>query len=144
MLGSSKYKSIHFVTLPLTSTINGQEQVPFRSGLNWGQRENRNPNQAYIAIPISIRRSNFFPEQGVVFNIICDDGFEVSCVRAQQGGKALQSKPKNSILGQYFRNRLGLAHGDLVIALHLYEYGRTSVDIHKRDGMPYFLDFSSP
>lgn len=32
-----------------------------RSGLNWGQRDRREPNQAYIGLPASIARSGFFP-----------------------------------------------------------------------------------
>lgn len=137
-----QFKSNNFVTLPLTTKLKGDEIVPYSSGLNWGQRENRNPDQAYISIPAPERRSGFFPQIGVEFDILCDDGFLIKCVRAQQNGKALQSKPENSILGAYFRMRLGLASGDFVVVTNLYKYGRTSVDIHKRVDKPYFLDFS--
>ena len=89
-----QFKSNNFVTLPLTTKLKGDEIVPYSSGLNWGQRENRNPDQAYISIPAPERRSGFFPQIGVEFDILCDDGFLIKCVRAQQNGKALQSKPE--------------------------------------------------
>ena len=38
--------SLNFVTLPLTSGKKENIRVPFRSGLNWGQRPKRNQNQA--------------------------------------------------------------------------------------------------
>ena len=135
-------KSNNFVTLPLTTISRGEERVPFRSGLNWGQRPNRDENQAYLSVPASIQRSGFFPGKGLEFTVVCDDGAELILARAQQNGKALHSKPNNSILGAYFRNRLGLESGDLVILEHLLRYGRTSVDFHKREGSPYYLDFS--
>lgn len=136
-----KYKSINNITISLVSYKKGEEFVPFRSGLNWGQRPNRSTNQAYLRIPASIQKSGFFPDIGNVFKVICDDGFELNLVRAQQNGKALHSKPSNSILGSYFRKRLGLDDGDLVTLTHLLKYGRTTVDFHKRDNSPYYLDF---
>lgn len=32
-------------------------------GLNWGQRTGREPNQAYIQLPIEVYRSDFFPKK---------------------------------------------------------------------------------
>ena len=136
------FKSINFVTLPLTRVTKGQEEVPFRSGLNWGQRPGRNLSQAYLSIPVEVQRSDFFPDIGVEFDIICDDGFEMKCRRTQQNGKALCSSESNAILGDYFRKRLAIEPGDLVTVKHLSKYGRHNVDIHKRQDKPYFLDFS--
>ena len=64
------------------------------------------------------------------------------CVRAQQNGKALHSQQNNAILGRYFRKRLGLISGQLIIVQHLYKYGRLSVDISINRNK-YYLDFSN-
>ena len=78
--------------------------------------------------------------KGCEFLVICDDGFEIKCIRAQQNGKALCSSESNAILGDYFRKRIGINSGDLVTISHLRKYGRYSVDIHKKDeNKPYFL-----
>ncbi len=132
----------NIVTLHLTTGSCKNRRVPFRSGLNWGQRPNRNQNQAYLSISSDIQRSGFFPEIGVLFNIKCDDGYEMLCVRAQQNGKGLHSRPSNSILGAYFRKRLNLLDGQLVTIFHLNNYGRQTVDITKRDDGSYYFDFS--
>jgi hypothetical protein len=134
--------SLNFHTLPLTHKKDGELIVPNRSGLNWGQRPGRNHDQAYLSIPSYVQRSGFFPEPGVEFLIICDDGFRMLCVRAQAKGKALHSKENNSILGLYFRERLGLKSGQLINIHHLYKYGRLSVDISKTSELAYTLDFS--
>jgi hypothetical protein len=135
--------NLNFVTLPLVTTRNGELQVPSRSGLNWGQRPGRNEDQAYLSIPADIQRSGFFPDSGISFDVVCDDGFKMSCVRAQQNGKGLQSQKNNAILGSYLRKRLGLKSGQLIIIQHLYNYGRLSVDISKSENGEYLLDFSS-
>ena len=130
------------VTLTLLDNRTGE--VPIRSGLNWGQRPEygRNPNQAYLNIPADICRSGFFPERHVQFMVLTDDDKELICVRAQDGGKGLHSTLDNSLLGVYFRYRLGLGNGDLVKKEHLLKYGRTDVDIYKIDDETYYMDFS--
>lgn len=121
-------------------------QVPARSGLNWGQRPeyNREPNQAYINIPAAIGRSGFFPDPPTNFYVHTDDNKGLICVRAQQGGKGLHSTLNNSLLGEYFRNRLGLANGAFVETEDLTRYGRTDVDFYKIDEENFMLDFSVP
>lgn len=133
----------NFVTLPLTTKRNGQVIVPLRSGLNWGQRPGREANQAYLSVPVEIQKSRFFPERGDVFIIECDDGFTMKCVRSQDNGKAIESPTDNSIIGIYFRKRLGVRSGHMVTVDHLHAYGRTSVDIHYRNEHLYYLDFST-
>ena len=133
--------NLNFVTLPLTTKRNGKLEVPSRSGLNWGQRPGRNEDQAYLSVPVDVQRSGFFPDPGVGFDVECDDGFKMKCIRAQQNGKGLHSK-NNAILGGYFRKRLGLRSGQLIIIQHLYNYGRWSVDISRSENGAYFLDFS--
>jgi len=123
-------------------TLLADATVPERSGLNWGQREGRNPNQAYINIPAEIGRSGFFPERGVQFTLHTDDGKSFICVRAQDNGKALESSLNNSLLGEYFRFRLGLPSGAKIERKHLDAYGRTNVDITKIDEEEYRMDFS--
>ena len=46
------------VTLSLI-TRTGEPGI--RSGLNWGQRPGRNPNEAYISLPSRVAKSGFFP-----------------------------------------------------------------------------------
>jgi hypothetical protein len=72
----------------------------------------------------------------------CDDGEEFRCIRSQANGKAIETPDNNSILGLYFRKRLGVRSGYLVTINHLYNYGRTSVDIYYKNHLEYYLDFS--
>ncbi len=127
------------VILPL---VDKYGEVPTRSGLNWGQREGRNPNQAYINIPAAIGRSGFFPERYETFTVITDDDKQIICVRAQDGGKAIHSTLNNSLIGEYFRFRLGLSNGAFVRKEDLLKYGRTDITFYKIDDENYFLDFS--
>ena len=117
-------------------------EVPARSGLNWGQRIGREPNQAYINIPAEIGRSAFFPERRETFTVVTDDGKQMIFVRAQAGGKGLESTLNNSLLGEYFRYRLELKNGEFVKLEHLLKYGRTDVDFYKIDEENYYMDFS--
>lgn len=133
----------HYVRIFLTTHSRGMERVPHRSGLNWGQREGRNLDQAYLPVRASDQRSGFFPEIGEEFVVECDDRAVLRLVRAQQNGKALQTPENNSILGSYFRRRLGVRSGDPVSLRHLHDYGRTTVDIFKNADGFYFLDFRS-
>ena len=48
----------------------------------------------------------------------------------------------NALLGEYFRNRLGLANGAYVTAADLRSYGRTDVTFIKIDEEHYYMDFS--
>lgn len=129
------------VTLTLLDSSTGE--VPPRSGLNWGQRPEvgREPNQAYINIPASIQRSGFFPDHGVWFTLLTDDGKQLLCRRAQQNGKGIHTR-NNSEMGEYFRYRLGLANGAFVTVADLLRYGRTDVTIYKTDEETYYMDFA--
>ena len=135
--------SRNFVVINLTSGSGDKTRVPDRSGLNWGQRPGRNPDQAYLHINSEIQKSNFFPKTGVKFKVKCDDGEEIIMVRAQQNGKALQSSDDNSIMGKYFRKRIGLKVGSIVTLSDLLRYGRDSVEFKKLDEAEYFMDFSN-
>lgn len=117
--------------------------LPVRSGLNWGQRPGREPNQAYIKLSADIYHSNFFPPAGRHFNVITDDNSSFVAVRAQDNGKAIETPYNNSILGRYFRKRLGLNQGDLVRLIDLNRYGKTHVVFYKIDCETYYMDFSN-
>lgn len=136
---NSEFLNLPSVTLSL---VDRQGEVPARSGLNWGQRDGREHNQAYLNIPAEIGRSGFFPERYETFTVITDDDKQIICVRAQDGGKGLHSTLNNSLIGEYFRFRLGLSNGEFVTKEHLLRYGRTDVTFYKIDDENYFMDFS--
>lgn len=119
--------------------------VPKRSGLNWGQRPEvgRDPNQAYIAIPAKVYRADFFPERGVHFTVQTDDGKSIICSRAQDEGKGIHTPHNNALLGEYFRNRLGLSTGAFVTSEDLENYGRSDIVFYKIDDETYYMDFSA-
>lgn len=124
------------------SLLTGTGTVGDRSGLNWGQRPGRNTNQAYIPLSQAIRESDFFPPLGQHFIILTDDGVSLDCVRAQAGGKAVETFKDNSILGTYFRSRIGLPSGKKVTLSDFSNYGRSDVTMHKIDDETYYMDFS--
>lgn len=145
------------ISAPTISTVAGLESVkvsllakdgtlPKRSGLNWGQRpeQHREPNQAYIHLPSSIYRTLFFPLPTNHFTVLTDDGKVLNCTRAQQNGKAIHTPRNNSDIGEYFRNRLGVANGAPVVLGNLQKYGRTDLDFYKIDEETYYMDFSVP
>lgn len=114
-----------------------------RSGLNWGQRPGRNPNEAYISLPAEIAKSGFFPLEKRHFTAITDDRHQLILRVEQQNNKAITTPARNSDLGEYFRNRLGLANGAFVARSDLEQYGRTDVVFIKLDEETYYMDFSS-
>lgn len=131
-----------YVDLSLTDRRTGE--VPARSGLNWGQRDGRDHNQAYLSVPLPIHTADptFFPPLATPFLVITDDGDNLICVMAQQNRKGIHTRESNSIMGAYFRRRLGLADGAFVTVTDLHRYGRDSVRIYKIDDETYYLDFS--
>lgn len=129
-----------FVTLSLV-TRTGQPGT--RSGLNWGQRPGRNPNEAYIPLPSHIAKSGFFPLEKRHFTAITDDRHQLILRIEQQNDKAITTPARNSDLGEYFRNRLGLANGAFVTGEDLNRYGRTDVVFLKLDEETYYMDFSN-
>lgn len=126
------------------SLLDNQGELPQRSGLNWGQRpeERREPNQAYIRLPAIVYHTDFFPPIAVHFTILTDDNKVLICTRAQQNGKAIHTPHNNSLIGEYFRRRLGVPFGEPITTEHLRLYGRTDVDFYKIDDETYFMDFS--
>lgn len=125
-----------------TSFLEKDGTLPPRSGLNWGQRPKREPNQAYIRLESKVYNSNFFPEKSIHFTVLTDDSKTLICTRAQANGKAIEAPHNNSLIGEYFRNRLGLANGAFVEKSDLIRYGRTDVTFYKIDDENYYMDFS--
>ena len=148
------------ISAPAIPTVAGLETVrvslldfrngttlPSRSGLNWGQRpeEHREPNQAYIHLPSPVYKTSFFPPKTVTFTVLTDDSKTLICTRAQEKyGKAIHTPQNNSLIGEYFRNRLGVANGAPITIEDLHRYGRTDVDFYKIDEETYYMDFSVP
>lgn len=115
-----------------------------RSGLNWGQRAGRNPNEAYIPVPRKVAQKRFFPLNKQQFTVQTDDHKSLILRIEQDRDKALTTPLSNSLLGEYFRRRLGLSNGEYVTVESLKKYGRTNVSFTKIDEEQYYMDFSKP
>lgn len=113
-------------------------------GLNWGQRDNREPNQAYVQLPIEVYRSDFFPKKPSHFIIRTDDGQNIVFTRAQKTdeGTALQTPEDNSLLGKYLRTRMGIPLGNAITKDDILRYGCSELTFFKIENQ-YFMDFSS-
>lgn len=117
--------------------------LPQGSGLNWGQRDGREPNQAYIRLPSSVYNTDFFPPVATHFTVLTDDNKVLICTRAQSNGKAIHTPHNNSEIGIYFRHRLDVDLGKAVLNKHLEKYGRHEVCFYKIDDETYFMDFNN-
>lgn len=115
--------------------------VAEKSGLNWGQRPGRDLNQAYIPLPSRIAKIGFFPLNKAHFTVLTDDRKQLILRIEQQEDKAITTPLSNALLGEYFRNRLGLANGQYVTKSDLERYGRTEVDFYKLDDETFYMDF---
>jgi len=128
----------------VVSLLGRNGEMQNRGGLNWGQRDGRDHNQAYIQLPPEVYRSDFFPTRSIHFTIQTDDNKQLMCTRAQKSeeGQAIETPQNNSLIGEYFRHRLGLSSGAFVTKQHLEKYGRTNVAFYKFDDENYYMDFS--
>lgn len=113
-----------------------------KSGLNWGQRPGRDPNEAYIPVPAKVARSGFFPTDNEQFTVHTDDEHELILRVEQEKDKAITTPDNNSLLGEYFRNRLSLPNGAFVTRADLDRYGRTDVTFVDMQDGSYYMDFS--
>ncbi len=128
------------VNLPLTKRGLGSE-IHTKSGLNWGQREGRDKDQAYIPIPAAVIATKFFPPIGVRFTLRTVDGASFTCATQQDEGKAFTSIDSNAKLGLYLREKLGVASGEFVTLENLRAHGRITVDVYAEENGDYILDF---
>ncbi|MCL2519089.1 MAG: NgoFVII family restriction endonuclease [Oscillospiraceae bacterium] len=120
--------------------------VPRIGGLNWGQRPGREPNQAYLQLPPEVYKKDFFPKRPQHFTVVTDDSKSFICTRAQKdlnNGHAVETPHNNSLLGEYFRNRLGLQNGAKITKEDLLRYGRTDITFYKFDDENFLMDFSA-
>ncbi len=133
------------------SLLSSKGEMLDRGSLNWGQREKRDRNQAYIPIqrPIGERivKEGFFPPKGTVFTAITDDGFTMYFKAAGNDSedpvaKQLETSNDNSVLGSYFRMRIGAESGEYITKEMLERYGRTNVDFVNLGDGTYYMDFS--
>lgn len=139
---SINLQNLKYVDLPLL--LKNDTAIHEKAGLNWGQRDGREPNQAYIPVSTKIHQADpgFFPPLEQEFTMLTDDGQQLICVMAQANRKAIHIHENNSIMGRYFRGRIGVALGARVDAQDVVNYGRTSVRVYKIDDETYFMDFS--
>ena len=111
-------------------------------GLNWGQRDNRDPNQAYLQLIPEVYKSNFFPPKGKFFVVETDDNKTIIMNRAQKDlGTALQVPDNNAFLGEYIRERLGVPSGEEITKEAIQAAGISEITFTKKDDMHYSLFF---
>lgn len=122
--------------------LNSKDEVQY--GLNWGQRENRDPNQSYLQLEPDVYNGDFFPVKGKYFIVETDDNETIIFNRAQkEKGCALQTPENNAILGGYIRKRLGIVNGAEIVKDDILNYGRDFITFTKIDDLHYKLDFSN-
>lgn len=126
------------IKVPLLDSTNFNVQY----GLNWGQRENRDPNQAYLQLEPDVYKSDFFPRKGKYFIVKTDDNETLIFNRAQkQYGCALQTPENNAIIGKYIRKRLNIESGLEIKKEDILKYQKLDIDFYKIDDMNYTLSF---
>ena len=106
-------------------------EVGNKSGINWGQRGTRDPNEAYIHLPAKVCTSGFFPDRGTFFAVRTPDGQVLTCVRAQENGKAIETPLSNSELGVWLRKMAGVTEGSYVTTQQVKAAGLDSLEFIK-------------
>jgi hypothetical protein len=101
-----------------------------------------NLNKNLISIPVTLWASDFFPAYNWHFVVLTDDGEIIFFTRKQENEKAIHTPHNNSLIGIYFRKRLGIPLGEKVTMAHLIKYGRSDIDFYKIDDENYYMDFS--
>jgi hypothetical protein len=129
------------LTLSLLKTRSGLPSVHDAGGINWGHRGTRDRNEAYISVPTA-QQGHFFPKVGTKFEVVCDDGRVLKMVAQGAGGKQITTPEHNNILGQYLRQRMGIASGKKVTLADFANYGRSDVTFYRKSFNKFFMDFS--
>ena len=160
--GQMKHKS-RICTMTLLDPQKNEVQA--KAGLNWGfSKGHVCPNDSYITIRIAHCRQfpELFPERILLpvktrryetkmITAIWDDGTSMDCSLEGTQSDSLTGKiyPKQlasisdkSIMGDYFRKRLGVAYGKRITKADLLRYGRTDVAVSLTDDGKYYIDFS--
>lgn len=60
---------------------------------------------------------------------------------AQAGNKGIHTAESNALLGQFFREKLGVPSGTFITKQMLEQYGKTYVVFKKYENDIYVLDF---
>ena len=111
-------------------------------GLNWGRRDKRDPNEAYLQLTPEVYKSDFFPPKRKYFIVKTDDNKTIIFTRAQKGlGCTLQTPENNAQLGLYLRERLGVAPGEEITKQDIERFGFSKITFTKIDKMNYQLNF---
>lgn len=108
----------------------------------------RTGNEAYIALPPQIYKSDFYPANPQTFIINTDDGKSFIFRRAQKDekGQALETtddngQEGNKELGKYLRSRLGIESGSPITAEAVLKYGNDKITFSKDSDGNYYLSF---
>jgi NgoFVII restriction endonuclease len=128
------------ITLSLLKS-RGAPAVHDSGGINWGHRDNRDRDEAYISVPTA-HQGAFFPDLKKRFKVTCDDGQEFVMVAEGTNGKQVTTPDGNWQLGRYLRKRMGLKSGIKVKLEDFTRYGRSNVTFYKKSNDQFFLDFS--
>jgi hypothetical protein len=137
------YNGLRRVRLSLLMR-NGQSHKP-GNGLNWNvDRPDRKDKNAAFIPTRDAKKWKFFPPWKEKYFIIQDYHDKDNTFFGQvegTDGKNLSSAEDKQILGEWFRNKLGLKFGDTITKRHLLDYGKTYVDFHKVDDDTFLIDF---
>lgn len=108
----------------------------------------RTGNEAYIALPPQIYKSDFYPANPQTFIINTDDGKSFIFRRAQKDekGQALETtddngQEGNKELGKYLRSRLGIESGSPITTEAVLKYGNDKITFSKDSDGNYYLSF---
>lgn len=109
-------------------------------GLNWGNRDNRDINQAYLQLTPEVYRGDFFPEKGKFFIVETDDNNTLILNRAQKGiGTAIQTPENNALFGKYIRDRIGIPHDTEITKKDIVNSGIDGFVFRKKDDIHFTL-----
>ena len=130
------------------SWLTDDGQVGTKSGPNWGQRLNRDPNQAYIPYNKSYQKPGFFPDRinpedknCPLFKAVTKDDGVFFMRMAQDNNKALHSAESNALLGRWVRKILGVPFGAPVRLQDFQRYGKTEITFYKYADDVFVMDF---
>lgn len=149
----AKQNKLQSFDVPLFDA-NGNLQYCFRWGFEPDgmtlRSSARTGNEAYIALPPQIYKSDFYPANPQTFVIKTDDGKSFVFKRAQKDekGQALETtddneQEGNKELGKYLRFRLGIESGKPITKDAVSKYGNDKITLSKDENGNYFLSFKS-
>lgn len=90
----------------LLSLLTKNGEIGKRSGLNWGQRNKRNRNEAYIPLPSHIAKSGFFPLDKQHFLVVTDDHHTLQLRVEQQNDKAITTDVVEDCIRSSFKGHI--------------------------------------